>query len=56
VLAVDHATGGDVVFRDLMLARIIEPTSKADSVRVLAEAGVETVSYRTLTRRLPVFA
>ncbi len=39
-----------------MLARIIEPTSKADSLRVLAETGIDTVDYRTLTRRLPKFA
>lgn len=32
---------------------IIEPTSKADSLRVLSEAGVEPVDYRTVTRRLP---
>jgi hypothetical protein len=56
VLGLDRAAGGDEVFRDLALARIIEPTSKADSLRVLAEAGVEPVSYRTLTRRLPNFA
>jgi hypothetical protein len=56
LLGLDHAAGGDEVFRDLVLARIIEPTSKQDSLRVLAEAGVEPVSYRTVTRRLPVFA
>ena len=50
------AAGGDEVFRDLVLARIIEPTSKVDSLRVLAETGVDSVSYPTLTRRLPVFA
>lgn len=43
---------GDAVFRDLVIARIIEPTSKADSIRVLAELGVHTVSYRTIQRRL----
>src|SRR6185503_14563611 len=43
VLGFDAAVGGDVVFRDLVLARIIEPTSKADSLRVLAETGIETV-------------
>lgn len=43
---------GDAVFRDLVIARIIEPTSKADSIRVLAELGVQTVSYRTIQRRL----
>jgi len=56
VLGFQSATKGDNVFRDLVLARIIEPTSKADSLRVLAEAGIEPVSYRTLTRRLPLFA
>lgn len=55
-LGFDQAAGGDEVFRDLVLARIIEPTSKADSLRVLAETGVEPVNYRTVTRRLPVIA
>jgi hypothetical protein len=36
-----------------VLARIIEPTSKLDALRVLEENGVDSVSYRTLTRRLP---
>jgi hypothetical protein len=52
-LGFDQATGGDDVFRALVLARIIEPTSKLDSLRVLEEAGVEPVAYRTLKRRLP---
>jgi hypothetical protein len=43
-------------FRQLVLARIIEPTSKLDSLRVLTEAGVVPVSYRTLKRRLPGYA
>jgi len=51
-----EAAGGDDVFRDLVLARIVEPTSKLDSLRVLAEVGVEPVSYATLKRRLPIFA
>ncbi|WP_420866127.1 IS1634 family transposase, partial [Mycobacterium alsense] len=55
-LGFDTATGGDAVFRDLVLARIIEPTSKVDSLRVLAEAGIEPVDYRTVTRRLPLIA
>ncbi len=38
------ADGGDVVFRHLVLARIIEPTSKLDSLRVLSEMGVDGVS------------
>jgi hypothetical protein len=56
VLGFDAAVGGDAVFRDLVLARIIEPTSKADSLRVLTESGIETVDYRTVTRHLPQFA
>lgn len=56
VMGFDTAVGGDAVFRDLVLARIIEPTSKADALRVLAEAGVAAVDYRTVTRRLPKFA
>jgi hypothetical protein len=39
VLGFDRAGGGDEVFRQLVLARIIEPTSKLDSLRVLEEAG-----------------
>ncbi|WP_267618939.1 IS1634 family transposase, partial [Gordonia bronchialis] len=49
-------TNGDNVFRDLVLARIIEPTSKLDSLRVLAEAGVDAPSYATVTRHLRTFA
>ena len=51
-----QAAGGDEVFRQLVLTRIIEPTSKLDSLRVLDEAGVWPPSYRTVTRRLSVFA
>ena len=50
------AAGGDEVFRQLVLARIIEPTSKLDSLRVLGEVGFTPVSYRTLKRRLPTYA
>ena len=50
------AAEGDEVFRQLVLARIIEPTSKLDSLRVLEEVGVAPVSYRTLKRRLPAYA
>ncbi len=56
VLGFDRAAGGDEVFRDLVLARIIEPVSKLDSLRVLEEAGVAAVSYRTVLRRLPAYA
>ncbi|MEW2386701.1 IS1634 family transposase [Micromonospora sp. NPDC047707] len=51
-----QATGADDVFRQLVLARIIEPTSKLDSLRVLEETGVAPASYATVKRRLPVFA
>ena len=56
VLGFDQAAGGDEVFRQLVLARIIEPTSKQDSLRVLDEVGVGAASYPTLNRRLPVYA
>jgi len=56
VLGLAAAAGGDEVFRQLVLARIIEPVSKLDSARVLEEAGVPPVPYRTVTRRLRVFA
>ena len=42
----------DPVFRDLVIARIVEPTSKLDSARVLADLGVKTVSYRSIQRHL----
>jgi hypothetical protein len=56
VLGFEAATNRDEVFRAPVLARIIEPTSKLDSLRVLTEAGMPPPSYRTLKRRLPVFA
>jgi hypothetical protein len=56
VLGFEQAAGGDEVFRQLVLARIVEPTSKLDSLRVLEEVGVDPPAYRTLTRRLRVFA
>lgn len=55
-LGFTDAARADEVFRALVLARIIEPTSKLDSLRVLDEAGVTAPSYRTLKRRLPVYA
>jgi hypothetical protein len=56
VLGFDQACGGDEVFEQLVLARIIEPVSKADSLRVLEEAGLAGPSYATLKRRLPAYA
>jgi hypothetical protein len=43
---------GDDAFQALVLARIIEPTSKADSIRVLAEVGIVPPSLRTIFRSL----
>jgi hypothetical protein len=43
---------GDEPFKQLVLARVVEPVSKADSVRVLDELGVEHVSLRTMFRSL----
>jgi Transposase DDE domain len=56
VLGLGRAAGGDEVFRQLVLARIIEPTSKLDALRVLEEAGLASSSYATLNRRLPEYA
>jgi hypothetical protein len=56
VLGFAAATDRDEVFKALVLARIIEPTSKLDSLRVLAEAGTPAPSYRTVKRRLRVYA
>jgi hypothetical protein len=51
-----QATSHDEVFRQLVLARIIEPAGKQDSLRVLEEAGAPAPSYPTLNRRLPIWA
>ena len=56
VLGLDRAADGDEVFAELVLARIIEPTSKLDSAQALEEAGISAPSYRTLLRRLPEYA
>jgi len=45
-------TVGDAVFRDLVIARIVEPTSKLDASRVLADLGAQLVSYKTIDRRV----
>jgi hypothetical protein len=56
VLGFEDAAGGDEVFRQLVIARIIEPASKLDSARVLEEAGVAPASYPTVCRRLRAYA
>lgn len=43
---------GDEAFRAMVLARIIEPASKAETVRVLEEIGAPHPSLRTLFRAL----
>jgi hypothetical protein len=43
---------GDEVFRDLVIARIVEPTSLLDVGRVLSDLGQPVVSYSTLRRTL----
>jgi hypothetical protein len=56
ILGFESAAKGDNVFRDLVLARIIEQSSTVDAERVLSEVGVEPASYATLKRRLPTYA
>ncbi|CAJ1501219.1 IS1634 family transposase [[Mycobacterium] burgundiense] len=45
-------TVADAVFRDLVIARIVEPTSKLDASRVLADLGAQLVSYKTIDRHV----
>ncbi|MDT0330800.1 hypothetical protein RM479_20470 [Nocardiopsis sp. DSM 44743] len=42
----------DATFAKLVLAHIVEPTSKADTLRVLGELGVSVPSLRTVFRCL----
>jgi hypothetical protein len=56
VLGFESATKGDNVFRDLVLARIIEPSSKIDADRVLGEVRAAPASYATVKRRLRGYA
>ena len=56
ILGFESAAKGDNVFRDLVLARIIEPSSKVDAERVLIEVGVSPASYATVKRRLRGYA
>ena len=42
----------DDVFRDLVLARVVEPTSILDTGRVLADLGRKAVSEKTMRRTL----
>jgi len=54
-LGFDEAAHSDEIFRQLVPARLIEPTSKLDSLRVIEETGLVPPLYRTLTRRLPKY-
>jgi hypothetical protein len=50
-LGFDRAVS-DKVFKELVFARVVEPTSKLDSIRVLEGLGVAAPSYATIKRRL----
>jgi hypothetical protein len=43
---------GDEVFRDLVIARVVEPTSLLDAGRVLRDLGRDPASYATMKRTL----
>jgi hypothetical protein len=43
---------GDEVFRDLVITRIVEPTSLLDTARVLTDLGRLPASYATMKRTL----
>ena len=51
-LGLGDATGGDRAFEQMVLARLVEPTSKAQVPRVLGDLGLEAVTVRTLFRSL----
>lgn len=42
----------DAIFRDLVIARIVEPTSKVDALRILDDLGAKSLSYKTVQRHL----
>jgi len=43
---------GDDVFKQLVLARVIEPVSKLDTIRVLSGLGLDAPSYSRINRTL----
>ena len=51
-LGLGEAVGGDRAFEQMVLARLVEPTSKAQVPRVLSDLGLEAVTVRTLFRSL----
>ena len=50
--ALGFDTLGDAVFRDLVIARVVEPSSLLDAGRVLADLGRVPASYATMKRTL----
>lgn len=42
----------DEVFKQLVIARIIEPASKADTIRILGDLGITAASYSGICRTL----
>jgi len=55
ILGFGQLTGEGGLLRQPVLAQIIEPASELDSLRA-ARDGVRPPSYRTLRRRVPIFA
>lgn len=51
-LGLGEATGGDEAFRQMVLARLVEPTSKEQVPQVISGLGVQPASRRTLFRSL----
>nr|WP_244963297.1 hypothetical protein [Actinomyces trachealis] len=51
-LGLRETVGGDRAFEQMVLARVIEPSSKAQVPRVLGNLGLEPVTVRTLFRCL----
>lgn len=45
-LGLGEAVGGDRAFEQMVVARLIEPTSKADTPRVLSEIGWPAPTHR----------
>jgi hypothetical protein len=56
VLGLEEAAGGDELFRDLVLARIIEPASKLDAAGCWKRQAWCRCRIPTVCRRLRVYA